>query len=144
MKIKFKKLDHKAEVPTYAHSSDAGADLFATSINETELFIEYGTSLALEIPEGYAGFIFPRSSVSKTALMLNNSVAIIDCHYRGEIKLRFKRIKGYDSYFDYKRYNVGDKIGQLIVMPVPDLEFEEVQELSNTERGDGGFGSSGN
>jgi dUTP pyrophosphatase len=100
--------------------------------------MEYGTGLAVEIPEGHVGLLFPRSSISNSGLILTNSVGVIDSGYRGEIKFRFKHIP------DTAYYKPGDRIGQLIVMPYPEIDFQEVEELSSTERGEGGFGSSGN
>lgn len=140
MKVKVKKLNENAIIPSYAKLGDAGLDITTTGINEaTESYIEYGTGLAIEIPEGFVGLIFPRSSISKTDLILTNSVGVIDSGYRGEIKLRFKISKEGDINI----YEKGDKIGQLIIIPYPQIEFEEVNELSSTERGEDGFGSSG-
>ena len=139
MKVKFKKLCPEAEIPVYAHPGDAGMDVKAISINITNKYIEYGTGLSFELPEGYCMLIFPRSSVSKTDLSLANAVGVLDSTYRGELKLRFKRT--YSPTEDY--YSIGDKIGQIIIIPYPTIEFEEVDELGETERGAGGFGSSG-
>lgn len=140
MKVKVKKLNENAIIPSYAKLGDAGLDITTTGINEaTESYIEYKTGLAIEIPEGFVGLIFPRSSISKTDLILTNSVGVIDSGYRGEIKLRFKISKEGDINI----YEKGDKIGQLIIIPYPQIEFEEVNELSSTERGEDGFGSSG-
>ncbi len=140
MKINVKKLNDQAVIPKYAKSGDAGLDLIATSKTETELFVEYGTSLAFEIPEGYVGYIFPRSSISKYHLDLANSVGVVDSGYRGEVMVRFKKTLDRPHA---NLYNVGDKVCQLIVMPYPKVELVEVSDLSNTERGSGGFGSSG-
>lgn len=141
MKISFKKLDPKAVMPGYSKPGDAGMDLTAISKNLTNNprfgYIEYGTGLAVEIPAGYVGLLFPRSSVSTTGLILANSVGVIDSGYRGEIKFRYKWIK------DTADYNVGDRVGQLIILPYPTIEPEEVQELNSSERGEGNFGSSG-
>ena len=140
MKVKVKKLNENTIIPSYAKLGDAGLDITTTGINEaTESYIEYKTGLAIEIPEGFVGLIFPRSSISKTDLILTNSVGVIDSGYRGEIKLRFKISKEGDINI----YEKGDKIGQLIIIPYPQIEFEEVNELSSTERGEDGFGSSG-
>lgn len=140
MQVKMKRLVETAVIPEYAKAGDAGLDLIATSKEENAMFIEYGTGLSMELPDGFVGFIFPRSSISKYHLSLANSVGVIDSGYRGEIKVRFKKTStnAYETV-----YNVGDKICQLIVMPFPKVEIEEVSELSNTERGAGGFGSSG-
>lgn len=142
MKVRIKKLVPEAVVPSYANPGDAGLDLVATYVKVEDHnkygFFEYGTGIAVEIPEGYLGLIFPRSSISKTGLMLSNAVGVIDSSYRGEIKLRFKYISGTDSY------NVGDRIAQLLILPYPIVEFEEVEQLNETQRGSGGFGSTGN
>ena len=83
--------------------------------------------------------IFPRSSIRNYELALTNCVGVVDSGYRGEIQFTFNKIGGVPS----KKYDVGDRIGQLIILPYPQIELEEVSELSSTERGDGGFGSSG-
>ena len=142
MKVKIKKLDKNAQIPTYANPGDAGMDVVATSRFSTGGYIEYGTGLSFEVPEGYVLLIFPRSSVSKKDLMLANCVGVLDSGYRGELKLRFKRIYGPLS-LSIDQYEVGDKIGQIMIVPYPKIDFEEVESLSETERGEGGFGSSG-
>ena len=142
MVVKIKKLDPKAVTPAYAKAGDAAVDLTAISIAKVDRdefgYMEYGTGLAIEIPEGHVGLLFPRSSISNSGLILTNSVGVIDSGYRGEIKFRFKHIP------DTAYYRPGDRIGQLIIMPYPQIDFQEVEELSSTERGEGGFGSSGN
>ena len=166
MKVKIKKLNENAVIPQYAKPGDAGMDVVATSINVTDKYIEYGTGLAFEVPEGYVMLIFPRSSVSKYDLSLANAVGVLDSSYRGELKLRFKRnyrienlpseetngkftttsiLWGEDTK-NYRInacdwYNIGDRIGQIMILPYPIIEFEETDELSDTERGTGGFGS---
>lgn len=141
MIIKIKKTNEKAIIPIYAKSGDAAMDLIATEVNIVDehnyAYIEYNTGLNIEIPEGYVGLIFPRSSISNTGLIQANSVGVIDSGYRGDIKIRFKYIKG------AKKYNVGDKVAQLMISPYPYIEFKEVEELSETDRGEGGFGSTG-
>jgi dUTP pyrophosphatase len=137
MKIKIKKLSDQAKIPCYNFDDDAGMDVWAVSKVVNDKYIEYGTGLAFEIPKGYVGLIFPRSSLSKKDLILANHVGVLDSGYRGELKFRFKKI-------GEEVYEVGDKIGQLIIVPYPKVEFEEVSELSETIRGNGGFGSSGN
>ena len=137
MKVRIKKLNESAVIPSYAKSGDAGMDLVATRIiNERLDSITYGTDIALEIPEGFVGLVFPRSSIRKTDLILSNSVGVIDSGYRGEIQATFKRSGVY-------AYAVGDRICQIMIIPHPDIEFEEADELSDTERGEGGFGSTG-
>lgn len=136
LNIKFKKTHPDAVAPAYAKDGDAGLDLTATQMTIEETFIEYGTGIAVEIPVGYVGLVFPRSSVSKkTNFYLKNSVGVIDSGYRGEIKLRFN--------LSDNHYQPGEKVGQLIIMPYPTINLEEVDELSSTDRGDGGFGSTG-
>lgn len=150
MKVKIKKTHPNAIIPHYAKKGDAGLDLTATSMYYDEYGnICYGTGLAFEIPEGYVGLIFPRSSICKEQLLLSNAVGVIDSGYRGEVSFKFKPSLALDSlqYVTdrklYGVYEVGDRIGQMIIMPYPSVEFEEVEELSETERGDGGYGSSG-
>jgi dUTP pyrophosphatase len=139
IKLKIKKLNDRAKIPNYAKKGDAGIDLIATTTVSNGYFIEYGTDLAMEIPEGHVGYIFPRSSISKTDHYLRNSVGVIDSGYRGEIKVRMS-IPALGS----KNYKNGDKIAQLIIMKLPWVDIEEVDELSETDRGEGGFGSTGN
>ena len=166
MKVKFKKLNENAIIPTKAHATDAGFDLVATS-KKTDGYgnTVYGTGIAVEIPEGYVGLVFPRSSNAKTLLTLSNSVGVIDSGYRGEIMFKFRPsiiipnpfvlwlkrfvLKKRGTYHSgitvehFREYSVGDRIGQLIIMPYPEIEFEESNELSDSERGTGGYGSTG-
>jgi len=136
LNVKFKKLYSDAVAPSYAKDGDAGLDLTATHMTWDGAYIEYGTGIAVEIPNGYVGFVFPRSSVSKKEnFYLKNAVGVIDSGYRGEIKLRFNKSD--------EHYQPGEKIGQLIIMPYPTIHLQEVEELSNTDRGNGGFGSTG-
>lgn len=160
--VNFKKLSKKAVMPTYAHDTDAGMDLVAISKTETEDYLEFDTGIAIELPEGYMGLLFPRSSNSKKDLLLCNSVGVVDVGYSNSIKLRFKKIinpskltiitswiknlfgiKSITSelYYDAKHYNVGEKIGQLIILPYPKIDWNEVDEFAPSERGLGGFGS---
>lgn len=136
--LKFKKLHPEAVLPSYAKPGDAGLDITATSVQVSDKFVQYGTGISVEIPEGHVGLIFPRSSVTKQDLMLKNSVGVIDAGYRGEIMFRFKSVKPHEMH-----YEIGDKIGQLIVLPIPTMNPVFVDDLSDTERGDGGFGSTG-
>ena len=153
MKVKVKKLNPSAIVPTYAKAGDAGMDLAATSIiSDTPEQITYGLGIALEIPQGFVGLVFPRSSIRKTGLQLSNSVGVIDSGYRGELQATFNKIFGGDRFYDETKltevtsndfYKVGDRVAQIMIIPHPVIEFEEADELSDTERGDGGFGSTG-
>jgi len=141
MKIKFTKIHKRAQVPAKAHESDAGWDLVATEVSYSDgvasnLYMEYGTGICVEIPRGYVGLVFPRSSISTTKHNLRNSVGVIDSGYRGEIKLRFST--------DHELgYTVGDKIGQILFVKLPKIEMQEVDSLSDSPRGEEGFGSSG-
>ena len=157
MEIKIKKLKENAVIPSYAKQGDAGMDLTATSKwYDDNGNTCYGTGLAFEIPEGYFGLLVPRSSNAKTDLRLTNSSGILDSGYRGEVMFKyrndnFSRMDGGlrnhlmmgDIAFN-NEYEVGDRIGQILVLPYPEIEFVEVEELSETERGEGGYGSTGN
>lgn len=142
LQVKFKKLHPTAITPTYSKAGDAGLDLTANSLNVENQFIEYGTDIAIEIPEGYVGLLFPRSSVTKKSMMMKNSVGVIDSNFRGEIKLRFAKIN-VDPSFKNQFYDVGDRVGQLVIIPIPQITLIETDSLSETDRGDGGFGSTG-
>ena len=153
MQVKIKKLKPNAVIPTYAKAGDAGMDLVATEIlKDTPEQITYGMGIALEIPEGFVGLVFPRSSIRKTGLQLSNSVGVIDSGYRGEIQATFNKVFGGDRFYDETKntedtsnnfYKVGDRIAQIMIIPHPPIEFQQVEELTNTERGEGGFGSTG-
>jgi dUTP pyrophosphatase len=142
--VKIKRLKPNAVIPTYAKEGDAGMDLVATSvISETHTQITYGLGVALEIPEGFVGLIFPRSSIRKTRLQLSNSVGVIDSGYRGELQATFNKI--ITTIENQKNdYKVGDRVAQIMIIPHPSIDFQEVEYLSNTQRGEGGFGSTGN
>lgn len=166
MKVKIKKLDKKAVIPTYAREGDAGLDLTATRTFEDEFGnIVYGTGLAFAIPKGYVGLLFPRSSNAKTNLALTNSVGVLDSGYRGEVLFKFKPMHNTMSRLKWwwqrkilkkdpltvtvdaiacNRYKVGDRIGQIVVVKHPHITFVEADDLGETERGTGGYGSSGN
>ena len=186
MKVKIKKLVKEAVIPNYAKSGDAGMDLVATSKSyDDNGNVVYGVGLAFEIPEGFVGLLFPRSSNAKQDLLLSNSVGVLDSGYRGEVMFKFKSTysqaneRGSSEYEDsdrnievlpsYKKitkfisidenfepreeigfineipneYEVNDRIGQIIILPYPKIEFQEVEELSDSERGAGGYGSTG-
>lgn len=179
--LKFKKLHSDAVIPAKQKSGDAGFDLtaIAVSIEETSelsnspVLLVYNTGIAVEIPEGYVGLLFPRSSVSKYPLSLANSVGVIDSNYRGEIILKFRLSSDYRSSdlelsaalerLDFKAndeknlvvkegvakrealgiFPIGARVGQLVIVPCPEFEIQIVDELTTTSRGYGGFGSSG-
>ena len=143
MKIQFKKLVPTAQKPKFGKPGDAGADLVATSMEwRGDLQILYGTGLAVEIPEGMVGLVFPRSSVRDKNLSMSNCVGVIDSGYRGEIMVTFN-VTANDLDF-VSKYAVGDRIAQLVIMPVPLAQYVEVNELSETERNTLGHGSTGN
>ena len=138
--VKVKKLDPNAVVPSYSKVGDAGMDLTITNIKENTSFsITYGFGIAMEIPKGYVGLVFPRSSVRNQDLILSNCVGVIDSGYRGELQATFKKTQGLDSI----SYNVGERGAQIIILPYPQINMVESDELSETDRGAGGFGSTG-
>lgn len=151
MKVKIKKLVENAVIPSYAKDGDAGMDLTCVNVEynpdiECEI---YHTGIAVEIPKGYVGLVFPRSSNRKTNSYMTNSVGVIDSGYRGEILVCFKNRDCYECLDNAivsrdDAYKVGDRVAQLIIMPYPHIKFEEVEELSDSERGTGGHGSTGN
>jgi dUTP pyrophosphatase len=139
MQIKFKKLHENAVIPSYATAGDAGLDLTAVNLQDQHEQVVYMTGIAVEIPEGHVGLLFPRSSIRKYQLSLANSVGVIDSGYRGEIQFTFNKTAGPASY----KYKIGERIGQLMIIPYPIIEAVEVDELSDSERGASGFGSTG-
>lgn len=172
MKVLFKKLVDHAWKPKFGKPGDAGADLVATSviIDEIHNKLICHTGIAVEIPEGMVGLIFPRSSVRNYDLSMANSVGVIDSGYRGEIIVTFninidkkiyhtigvvideKDVNNQQDWVDafddeeaftHNLYKEGDRIAQLVILPVPLIQYVEVDELSETERGTGGHGSTG-
>lgn len=135
------KLTDGATLPRHAKSGDAGLDL--TSRQTVEIApqgtVMVGTGLACEIPEGYVGLVFPRSGMaSKRGVNLANNVGVVDSGYRGEIKLPL-----YNAGHDMAVVERGERCAQLVIIPYETVSCVEVDELSDTERGSGGFGSSG-
>ena len=141
LEVKFKKLVETAKCPIKAHPTDAGADLTAVSREWNEEYgcWIYGTGIATEIPEGYVGLVFPRSSIRKYTLAQCNAVGVIDSSYRGEIMVSYRPTSNIQIL-----YEIGDKIAQLIILPYPEVSYTEVESLSETDRGENGHGSSGN
>jgi dUTP pyrophosphatase len=157
MKLRFKKLQ---DVPNPVRASEKAAawDFFvATKAYLRELngalkpipesnactgdLIKYGTGIALEIPDGHVGLAFARSSVCKLPLFLANGTGVIDADYRGELSFIYKILDPVAART--KSYRVGERCGQLMVIKQEELEFEQVEELSDTARGQGGYGSTG-
>lgn len=143
MKLKVKKLSPESKLPYRAHPGDAGLDLYARSFDMAGTnLVAYGTGVAVEVPEGHVGLLFPRSSIYKTDLRMSNSVGVIDSGYRGEIIVKFD-YKELSPDVHMRRYKLGERIAQLVVVPYTQVNVEEVTELGSSERGVGGFGSSG-
>lgn len=142
MEIKIKKLTPSAKLPTYGSEFSAGADLYS---DEEEFVIAPGetrlvhTGLAVEIPEGFGGFIYARSGLaSKKGLAPANKVGVIDADYRGEVMVALFNHSG-----TKQTVAAGERLAQLVIAPFLKAEFIEAEELSDTERSDGGFGSTG-
>jgi len=140
MVVKIKKLNDLATIPSYSKPGDAGMDLTVTSIiSNTSVDITYGFGISLEIPQGFVGLVFPRSSVRNYDLLLSNCVGVIDSGYRGELQATFKKTSGLDSI----SYKIGDRAAQIMLLAYPKIDFIESENLSNSDRGGGGFGSTG-
>lgn len=153
LKVKIKRLHPDSVIPQYGKPGDAGMDLTAISKQYDDVGnAVYGTGLSMEIPEGYVGLIFPRSSVSNFNQFLTNCVGVIDSGYRGEIMSKFKPVSlsfcmnvpnGYKHDLVHREYEIGDRVAQIIIVPYPQVEFVLSDELTETVRGDGGFGHTG-
>ena len=169
--LKVKKLYEDVPTPKYATNGSAGLDLTAMSrMYDKNGNVCYGTGIAVEIPEGYVGLLFPRSSITKKDIFVKNSIGVIDSDYRGEIILKCAPCLGYSDSFDVDRnenfrygvdtdqdyfkdinylinyhqnYEIGDKCCQLVIVPIPKVVIHLVDELSETERGAGGYGHTG-
>jgi dUTP pyrophosphatase len=138
MIVNIKKTHKNAVIPAYAKDGDAGMDLTVVDFEILDSKnVKYDFGLAFEIPKGYVGFIFPRSSCYKQNQMLSNSVGVIDSGYRGNVSAVMTG-KGKEC-----RYAIGERAAQIIIMPYPSIKFNEVQEISETERGSTGYGSTG-
>lgn len=142
MELKIKRLTEDAILPIRAHNGDAGIDLTCNTITQeinecNQLLIVYHTGLAFEIPEGYVGLLFPRSSISKKSLTLTNCVGVIDSSYRGEVIAKMRSTTDVVPAI----YKPGEKFAQLVLVPIPEFTITEVSELSETDRGENGFGS---
>lgn len=143
MKVKIKYLSQKAVKPEYATAGSAGMDLSA--VLDSPVILKSGgralvpTGIALEIPEGFGGFIFPRSGLAfKKGISMCNCVGVIDSDYTGEIMVALHNISGHDYMV-----NPGDRVAQLVFLPVTIAELVETEVIRDTERGIGGFGSTG-
>ena len=137
--VKVKRLDPAAELPKRSHFGDAGWDLTAVRVERiADGFVRVHSGIAVEIPYGYQGELRPRSSVYKKYSALSNSVGTIDAGYRGEVMAVFYVPDNAPMPFE-----IGERFAQLVIMPVPEVEFVESVTLSESERGAGGYGSSG-
>lgn len=171
VKVKIINKEIPTQILSYAKHGDSGIDLIATSKTFDEYGnVVFGTNLAFEIPYGYVGLLFPRSSNAKKDLLNTNSVGVIDSGYRGEVMMKYKhslntaKILEFNTrvsskvfslkegvkndYEDltenpFDSYEIGDRIGQIIILPYPQIEFVVSDELSETERGSGSYGSTG-
>ena len=136
LNVKVKLLNDKAKMPFQKHATDAGFDLYVSSVKVKNDMAVYGFGIALDIPDGHVGLLFPRSSIANTMLSLSNSVGVIDSSYRGEIMAKFDIDQRAGNM-----YQIGDRAIQLIIVPFPKIHFDRREELSSTERGTGGYGS---
>lgn len=145
LNVKIKKLHEKAVIPKYAKPGDAAVDLTAVSysINTFTGQVTYNLGIALEIPDNHVALLFPRSSICNKKLSLSNAVGVIDAKFRGELKAIFNVKGSYLPSSPEDIYIEGDRVCQMIIIPYPQIHFEEVEELSETERGTGGHGSTG-
>ena len=143
VKVNIKKLNENAILPTYGSEYAAGADLYACNTEkitiESHKTVLVPTGLSMEIPEGYAGLIYARSGIaSKRGLAPANKVGVVDSDYRGEVMVALHNHSDIDAEID-----VNERIAQLVIAPFLKVEFNETNELSDTVRGEGGFGSTG-
>lgn len=141
MKIKIKKTHPNGKIPTYATDGSGAFDFY--SAEDVVVHENYAKAInlgvAMEVPDGHVLLLFPRSSIGKnTGLRMPNSVGVIDSDYRGTIHALYENVV-WGNYL----VQTGERIAQGIIVPIPKVEFEEVEELSTTERGEGGFGSTG-
>lgn len=141
MEVKIKLLSNKAKLPVKGTPDSAGYDLTAASVfwDRSNNIVSYGFGIALEIPKGYVGLIFPRSSVYKKNLDMSNCVGVIDSDYRGEISAKFRLLNpNLDNV-----YISGERIAQIVFIKHNNVDFKVSEELSETIRGDGGYGHTG-
>jgi len=124
-------------MPLKAHNSDAAFDLYAHSVKYEDGLLVIGTGVHIEVPRGHVGLVFPRSSITKTIHRMANCVGVIDPGFTGEIVVK------YDSTYntDLRRYHTGDRCAQILFLKTLEVQFAEVEELAETQRGDGGYGS---
>jgi len=139
LKVKFRKTNSNVKLPVKGSFHAACYDVYANSVTYDGSKAKVGLGFMTEIPEGWRGVIVPRSNLTKYHWVMNNSIGIIDADYRGEWMCIFTPIHNYTQF----PYGVGDRIAQIYFEPVHQVEFEEVDDLSTSKRGEGGFGSTG-
>ena len=142
VRVPIKILSRDAQIPHMAYNGDSGVDLRSVEriVLKPQERAMVATGLAIALPEGYAGFILPRSGLAaKHGISIVNAPGLIDSNYRGELKVILLNTDPDNSF----TIEIGDRIAQLIVMPVPTINFEQVEELTESQRGESGFGSSG-
>ena len=144
MIIRFKKVHENAVAPMRGSEWAAGWDLSAcaTDWDDVNKVLVYHTGIAVEIPRGYVGLLFPRSSIYKKTLTQTNCVGVIDADYRGEVLVKFA-LRYHSEIESPRLYGLNERIVQLVIVPVPEVAWLEADTLSETERGEGGYGSSG-
>lgn len=141
LKVSFQRLSDNCILPSYAHEGDAGMDVSSSeeAVIEPGKTAVIGTGFKMALPSGYAAFIQPRSGLAaKSGITVLNTPGLIDCHYRGEVKIILINL-GERAF----RVNTGDRIAQMVIQRVERAESVEVRELDDTQRGEGGFGSTG-
>lgn len=152
--VDFKRLYQDAKPPFRGRESDAGVDLTIHSINiphpeDYRAYIEVGLGISVNIPEGYYGQLVARSSITKTNLMLANAFGVIDAGFTGELKARFVYTGSYIAQLEEhevptpRNFDIGMRVCQLIILPIPCVKYNEVQEHVTTNRGSSGWGSTG-
>lgn len=142
MEIKFKKLSETAVMPKRAHATDAGIDLTVSRITQEinecgQLIIVYHSDIAVEIPEGYVGLLFARSSIANKSIVPTNCVGVIDAGYRGDIMSKMRSTTDVVPAI----YKTGERFAQLVIMPLLNYDIVEAEELADSDRGEGGYGS---
>lgn len=147
--VSFKKLHPDATMPTKATDGSNGLDLTATNVSKEQdplgnnhLHIIH-TGIAVQIPKGYVGLLFSRSSIANKSFSLANAVGVLDNDYTGEITFKFRYTGNGQQFWHQQSYNEGDRIGQLLIVPSPEIKMIEVKELKETKRGPNGYGSTG-
>lgn len=145
--VNYKKVHAKARTPFYSREHDAGLDLISVSMRDLGDYVEHDTGVVVEIPHGHFGLLCPRSSQAKYTEILANNIGVLDSNYRSTVKVLFRKIpkRGFLGLSSWggKKYKVGDKVAQLIILPQPKVVMLEASILSGSNRGEDGVGSSG-